>query len=402
MATTLHIVLRANRINTKNEAPIYIRIIKNRQSFFVSTGIRIDPGFWDDKRKRVKPNHPNATSINILLNKLYTTYMDKLNGLNGSNLSISIAAIKKQITGFNTADFFVVAQQIVDRYHAEGRVGSRDKAKSILKKLKEYHKRKQLLFTDIDVSYIESYQQYARVVCGKKQNTIHKELKFMRQVFLEAIKFGYINANTNPFLRLTLRSERTSRVYLLDDDINKLIQLDLTLDPELARARDIFVFSCFACGLRISDVLLLKWDNVEGNMLNLVIHKTETQAGLPIPQKAVEIINKYRFVQNDNKYVFGYMPEDFNESSAETLDRIISSKTAIINKHLKIIGKKAKINKHLTFHVSRHSFATNALRKGIPLEHVQKLLGHANIRETQIYAKIVDQDLAASMLAFDR
>ena len=95
------------------------------------------------------------------------------------------------------------------------------------------------------------------------------------------------------------------------------------------------------------------------------------------------------------------LPDDLNENEPRELDNAISSASAYINKNLKIIAKKAGIEKPLSFHISRHTWATRALRKGISIDKVSKIMGHAQIRETKIYAKIVSEELDKAMDVFN-
>lgn len=402
MATTIQIVLRKDKLTKKGEAPLYFRIIKNRRSTHIFTGFRIMEKDWDDVRKKVKTTHPNSARLNNLLKKKEAAFMDGLMEAEADDLTSSLRVIKNKLNGINHADLFQVADTIIHSYKTHGQISSYDKAKTIIKKLRDYHGRNTLLFTDVDVQYIKKYSEYLVSKKGNAPNTVHKDLKFIRQVFLTALREGTIEQKNNPFGRIRLKTVKTTREYLLQDEIDAMFKLDLSVDPVLEKHRDMFVFSCYACGLRISDVLLLQCQNITGNRMNITIQKTGAQMSLYLPLKAMQIVNKYRKTESQPaSYVFGCINPDTVRNDPTAIDRAISGATAAINRSLKLIAGMAGIQKHLTFHVSRHSFATNALRKGIPLEHVQKLLGHANIRETQIYAKIVSADLDQSMFKFD-
>ena len=95
------------------------------------------------------------------------------------------------------------------------------------------------------------------------------------------------------------------------------------------------------------------------------------------------------------------LDERLNLNNPREVDSAISSATAYINKNLKIIAGKIGLEKKLSFHISRHTWATRALRKGISIDKVSKLMGHAAIRETQIYAKIVSSELDKAMDVFN-
>ena len=166
--------------------------------------------------------------------------------------------------------------------------------------------------------------------------------------------------------------------------------------------RDMFIFASYACGLRVSDVLKLKWQNINKTHINLTIKKTSSQLSIKIPDKAFQILDKYKpkKVVLDN-YVFPMLPNGMKEADFIKLDNEISKATALINKSLKAISEDSEIGKHISFHISRHTWATRALRKGISIDKVSKLMGHAQIKETQIYAKIVNEELDKAMDIFN-
>jgi integrase/recombinase XerD len=105
--------------------------------------------------------------------------------------------------------------------------------------------------------------------------------------------------------------------------------------------------------------------------------------------------------RNPEKFVFDMLPENVYEEGAKALDLALTSATAYINKNLKKIATKAKIEKNVSFHTSRHTWATRALRKGVTIDKVSKLMGHSAIKETQVYAKIVNSELDKAMDAFN-
>ena len=109
----------------------------------------------------------------------------------------------------------------------------------------------------------------------------------------------------------------------------------------------------------------------------------------------------YNPKKKDSDFVFPLLKNSIDYSDATTLFKAISSNTAHANKNLKLIANKAEISKSISFHSSRHSFATRALRKGIRIEYVSKLLGHSSIKTTQIYTKIINSELDNAMDIFN-
>jgi integrase/recombinase XerD len=163
-----------------------------------------------------------------------------------------------------------------------------------------------------------------------------------------------------------------------------------------------FIFAAYTGGLRISDVLKLKWQNFDGTHLHIAIHKTKSQLSIKLPNKAIAIISEFQ--TNKTKptdFIFPMLPNGTDLNNPQISYTQISSATAYINKNLKLLATKADIQKHLSFHISRHTWATRALKKGISIDKVSKLMGHAQLRETQIYAKIVNSELDKAMDVFN-
>lgn len=167
------------------------------------------------------------------------------------------------------------------------------------------------------------------------------------------------------------KKPESQRVYLTVDEVKKLIETDCT-HPLFKQA---FLFSCF-CGLRISDVTRLKWENlttVNGQLqADIRQKKTDEPIYLPISENAQKWLPK-RQNEADNEPIFKGIRNDWC--------------TTIVTRW----AKQAGISKHVTFHTARHTFATLELLAGVDLYTTSKLLGHKNISTTQIYAKIVDQ-----------
>jgi integrase len=165
--------------------------------------------------------------------------------------------------------------------------------------------------------------------------------------------------------------------------------------------RNIYVFSAYAGGLRISDILQLRWENFDGEKLSLRVQKTSQPLSIKIPNKATEIIKLYETKDSTPKDFIFPLLNCIDTNNKLELFNAISSATAYTNTDLKEITKRAKINKHISFHTARHTFATRALQKGMRIEYVSKFLGHKDIKETQIYAKIINKELDNAIEIFN-
>jgi site-specific recombinase XerD len=192
--------------------------------------------------------------------------------------------------------------------------------------------------------------------------------------------------NKDPFSNYKSKVKDVERVYLNEDEIQTIINKDFKIE-RVAMVRDIFVFSCFT-GLAYIDVKQLTKNNISlgidgDKWIFKNRQKTDTTSKIPLLPMAQEIINKY-----ENH------PVCINE---DRLLPILSNQK--MNAYLKEIADLCEINKDLTFHIARHTFATTiTLSNGVPLETVSKMLGHTSLKTTQHYAKILDKKISEDMM----
>jgi len=399
---TVSINLRTDKIKKDGTAPVHFLIIKNRKKTKISSGLSVNPKYWDYKNNRVKPGQKSSGRINSLLRNKLAEIQDQVLELETASRIMTARGLKDKIFGKAPVDFFPFADEVVEKYKAAGSIGTWIKNKSIINKLKEYFPTLQLTFHDIDTQFLAKYENYLRTDLSNKTNTISKDFKFIRKLFNDAYKQDLIEHQLNPFLKYPIKSEKSERHYLSEDELLKFENAKTIPGTKTDLVKDMFVFAAYSGGIRISDILLLQWKHFDGKNVNLTIQKTGTQLSVRIPDKGLGILKKYKKRKNStDAFVFPMLPSDLDLKSNIAINRAITNAIGCTNKILKDIAKDVKIKRTLTFHISRHTWATRALRKGISIDKVSKLMGHSQIRETQIYAKIVSADLDKAMEVFN-
>jgi integrase/recombinase XerD len=394
------IVFRKDKLNSKGEGPLHFRITKNRKSSYITSGIRINPRMWNEKRNRVKTGCPNSARLNSYITSKFAEIQDTVLQHETASKSLTSKSLKERIFGKKSSDFFAFADMVLQQYMKEGRIGTHDKNRSVITKLKAY--RPSIMFQDITPEFLKKYEQYLRDQLGNKINTIGKDMKFIRKVINDAICAEVIEQAATPFLKYHLKNEKTNRDHLTEDELLRFELSELKAGYAMAIHRDIFVFATYTAGLRISDVVQLLWGNFDGSHLHLIIQKTGAPLTIKVPNKGLEILSIYRKAGiSKTDYIFPLLPPNVNRDNPVVMDGAIASLTAMVNRSLKKLARMAGIEKRLSFHISRHTFAVMALRKGISIDKVSKLLGHSSIRETQVYAKIVDEELDNAMEIFN-
>lgn len=246
-----------------------------------------------------------------------------------------------------------------------------------IRMINEY--RKGVLLKDADKSFCIGFIDYMRnkyrMSNGKPLSavTIANNTRALSCALNKAVRDGVINQNPLHTLSASEKPQipQSKREFLSIEEVKALINTDCAL-PIIKQA---FLFSCF-CGLRISDVEALTWGMISKDkgeyVCNIVMKKTREQLYLPLSKEAVK-----------------WMPERGNAKDTDIIFALPSD--SCVYKHLQQWVKAAGITKHVSFHVSRHTFATMMISLGSDLYTVSKLLGHTNIKVTEVYAKLVNE-----------
>ncbi|MCP3928660.1 MAG: site-specific integrase [Bacteroidetes bacterium] len=399
---SITVVFKNNKINSNGEAPLYLRIIKNRKPKYISLGYRIHQKYWDPDKNTVRPSHPDANELNTYISLKISEARKKILKVESKNNSISTSELKEHILGKESPSLFKYAKRYYDGFLEQGKIGTYKRYKSNFKKLRTYLKNKDILLEDITVLMLKDYERHMRIKHNNTQNTVHGNMRCIKRVINVAIEEGVFPVDKNPFIRYKPKREKVEKVYLTEYELSLLENVHITPGTIKEAHRDAFIFACYAGGMRISDICKLQWKNFDGQRIIMATQKTGSMIIVKLPNKALDIINKFKKRPTvPENYIFPFLKTEEDYSIPRKLHNAISSTNSLANKNLKIITPKAGIDKHISFHTSRHTWATRALRKGMRIEYVSKIMGHTSIKTTQVYAKIVDKELEDAMDVFN-
>lgn len=395
------IIYRTDKTNASGEHPVYIRIIKDRRPKYISLNIYLKPEQWDEENRQVK-KHPNAQRLNKYISTKFLEAQGVALDMVTAEKQILPEQIKEQIMGKAPESFLKYAKGYLNELDNANKISSYRKNKAIIGKIEEFTGGNDLLFDHITVSWLKAYEQHLKTKYGNKTNTIHSNFRCIRRIINAAIFEDSIKEDKNPFKRFKLTYEQVKKNYLTDEELMLVELAPLQKNSLKDHHRNMFVFSAYAGGLRISDILLLKWKHFETDRIVMQTKKTSSVVSIKLPDKALDILKIY---QGPNvkpfDFIFPILKNDIDYTSPKKLYNAISSATAFTNDDLKDIAKIIGLEKHISFHSARHTFATRALMKGMRIEYVSKLMGHSSIQVTQIYAKIVSTELDKAMEVFN-
>lgn len=363
--------------------------LNGERANFGSTGIGVDPKAWDCTKSRVKGRNTEALSTNLQLSNLEDLVTSIYYKYEKTDM-LSLERIKQDYLGKTVSTDTIMELFETHNEDIKKQVGcgglsttSYSKYELVRKRFAEMimknYRRKDLRLTEVTSFVIHDFELYLRTEIGQSPNTATKTLKTFKSVILFGIRNGLMT--NNPFANIRFHLKGVDRGYLEDDELNRLMNKEIG-NKRLSLIRDLFVFSCFT-GLAYIDLANLKGENIvtlngvewikgrrikTGTLINVVL--------LDIPKR---LILKYTDDKRRKEHLFP----------------IISNQK--MNEYLKEIAAICDIDKNLTCHIARHTFATMALSKGVPIESVSKMLGHTNIRTTQIYAKVTDKKIEHDM-----
>ena len=230
---------------------------------------------------------------------------------------------------------------------------------------------------------------------GRKTDTVEKYFETISKICKQASVDGLLcGASALAIADIILEdslddSSIRSIKYLTPEEMSKFVNIDRgIISNKVDDALDMFKFAYFSCGLRISDIITLRWHDIDFDKKELckIQVKTRGRNIIPLTDKAIEILEKWK--NRYNVFVFGLLSDDFDLKDEEKLRTRRNSLTSTINKRLKSISKKAQLEKKVTFHMARHSWAVNALEQGLSISMISSLLGHTSTMVSEkVYAE---------------
>ena len=394
---SIKLILRTNQKDQTGKSPLYIRIIKDRKTKFITAGLKLKESDWDEAKQRVKKSYPNSARMNAALAQKIADAEGQVADMERKVKTVSIKKLKEAIKGKEVPNFFEYSRKHCERIKNNVSISTYKNYQAYLDKFEKWVGTKEVYFDDITVSLLMDYMSYLSNELKNGNTTQRYSIMILAIMFKEAIKEDLIPEYMYPFSKLKLKKDPSRRQFLKKEQFEAIINYKLDKKSKASVYRDMFIFSIFAGGLRFSDVLefQVKHFNEEERRIQKVIRKTGRMHQFKIGQLALDIINKYKKEDAEqDDFIFPVITnKELYLKNDEYRYTFIESANKAANFQLQRIAKKLEIPVKVTFHISRHTFATNALNNGMRIEHVSKLMDHRDISTPQVYAKIISEEL---------
>ena len=398
-SNTFSILFWINASRAKNnEAEIYARVTVNRKRVNISLKRKVNVDHWSVTKKRVNGTNATARQINSYLDETYTQLFQIYQDLKFKGELITAQLIKAKYTGQDDQEGKTLNNII--EYHnqkiantlAAGSIRNFGITENYVKKfLLKKKNTSDIYLKQLNFEFLSDFQIYLSNLWpvghpkALSHNTVMKHIQRLRKIVTLAFHMEWINKD--PFVRWKMTYEKTNREFLSEQELKNL-EDKVFISERLDRVRDLFVFSCYT-GISYVDLMNLTSSHLVlgmdgGNWIMTKRQKTNTIVKVPLLGKALEIITKYK----DHPVT----------RVTESLLPIMTNEK--LNVYLKEVANFVGIEKNLTFHMARHTFATTiTLSNGVPIETVSKLLGHTKISTTQIYARVLEHKVSGDMKA---
>lgn len=364
---TFKIYLRADQYK-KGDGVIYLRVTLNRVHRYISLRIRVKEKNWNPSTCQVRMSEPNAFSVNQVIH-MYETRAFNIRYeavLRNKYLSLDEFVLQFSINYDSSSFYDFVANEVrTNKKLSPETLRGYD---AQITKLQAF--KKELVFAEIDSSFLNRYEKYMIDVLKNKPNTVTRTFSFIKSVINKARELNVTDIDPFEKRKLSFKEGHRNRLTIQELDSLSALYDSIDLDVKYTNVLRYFLFSCYT-GLRYGDVQNLRGVNIIGDVISLQMKKTKNEIRIPIIDRAKK-----------------FLPDQVYGLKNLKVFRVLSNQKT--NEYLKNIMEIAGIDKQISFHCARHSYATNGIELGIPLEVISQLLGHTDVKVTRIYAKYSD------------
>lgn len=378
---TAHFAFKLRKDRPKNDGTlaIYLYANINGKISWYTTNRAVTQSHWNDRKQEVRASAPDWKEINSHLHNFLVTAKNYISQSDIDGQIAKSTVLDKHLRSSNiqTQNYFQFVETYISKYSGDYAPKTIKGFKSHVNKLRAF--RANVQFLDIDPVFWKDYESYLKGI-RNHQNALHKEARYLKKFINKAIEFGAIRENQLKEIRV--KSVNGNREYLTKEEVSRLQQLydsDEIKNFGLRQVLRYFLFACYT-SLRYGDVKELRYKNLSEETINIEFQKTGKRIKIPLSNKAKSLLD----------------PETIPNGKV-----FRAFENQVTNRYLKQIMKLAGINKEISFHCARHTWATITLELTGDIALVSNVLGHSSIKTTQIYAKIVEQRKKEAMNLWD-
>jgi site-specific recombinase XerD len=380
------------KIQKDGRVPIYARISLNKERAEFATGRFVDPKLWNADAGKIKSSEKEAKEINSYLVLIKANLLLKKREMEEQGREVTALDLKNVYLGIDSSDKTILqvfkehndrAEGLVNKDFAPGTIERYQTCYKHLKGfIKEKYKKADCRLAEVNPMFVTGFEYYLKTTRNCCNNTAVKYIKNFKKIVRIALANGWLK--NDPFIGIKFRLDDVDLAYLDAKELDKLMKKHFAID-RMQQVKDVYLFCCFT-GLAFVDVSTLNSEDivdVDGaKWIKKRRQKTKNWCHVPLLEPAKAILDKYKDHTGCLK-------------KGRLLPVLTNQK---MNAYLKEIADITGIEKHLSTHTARHTFATTVtLSNSISMEVVSKMLGHSSVNMTKKYARVVDDFIGKDM-----
>lgn len=370
----------------KHEGRLYYRIIIRRVCYQHNSAYTIFPTEWSDNARIIIADNDDIRSKDLLTIKSRTLWeMHKIVSIaRALSVECSEADIDTILTEFENAkskqSFAAFCKEQAERLIATNRLRTSETYLSAYKSFMRFRGSEDIMLYEFNAKMIEEYETFLQE-SGVSMNTISFYMRNLRTLLNKAVKQSLI-PSCNFFADVYTGIAQTAKRAISMEELRRIKDLDLKLYPNLAYVRDMFMLSFYFRGMSFIDMANLQHSNLQNG--HVIYHRRKTKQRMDVKWEPVmtDILDKY---PHDAKYLLPILSSGDKESRSQF--KYISKQ---VNRWLKKVGKMAEVRLPLTMYVARHTWASLAKQKNVPIGVISDALGHDSEKTTLIYLSTLD------------
>lgn len=407
MTTNIVIALDTRRMRADSTYPLIMRLGHRRKTLPIPLQIYLLTKDWNEEKRLIRNSVENSARLNNRIAKRKAKAIGLIEKLQDEKMleGMPIIKVRAFIEKYLDSDienpfleerrslelmhaeeekdarnFFTYAATIIRELTKAKRVGTRDSYQDAVKAIEKFHGSKELDLQDLNYEFLKRFEtnHYAK---SKTANGLAAYLRTIRAIYNSAIKADVVDAKFYPFRKYTIKTVPTKKIALQWPQLEKIITLKLAADHPLFNARNYFVAAYMMYGMSFMDMAFFEKKSIVDGRVNYRRTKTSKLYDIKITPALQEILSYYSLSHPAAVYVFPVIKRD----NAELQHKDVEWARKRYNKRLKELAKMLDIEAYMSTKVVRHSFATQAMLKEVPMNVIKEMLGHSSVKTTEIY-----------------
>ena len=395
MNASLSVVCYKSKRLSNGESPLMLQVSKGGKRQYQSSGVSVNPKFWDFSKNKPKSNCPNREYIlKLILNK-QAELQQRMLELNAEQKEYTTTTLlHDEHRKFELKTVKQFYQELIEQYKADEKCGNRLIYKSSYNSINVFtNGNLEIPFSAIDVAWLNKYEKWLRSK-GNKETTMSLMFRTLRSAYNKAIENKCARKSDYPFndYKISKFDVSTEKRAIAKADVLKFSTDVHSIGKQqyVQLSKDIFIFSYLCGGINFTDIANLTKDNIiEGKRLHYIRQKTGKLIKLGLSEEALKIIKRYAV--ESKGYLFPILNAQLHKTPLQKQNRI-HKMLGKVNKNLKLLAAQLGVEANLTTYVARHSFASVLKKSGVNIALISEALGHSDLTTTQIYLDSFDNE----------